>query len=161
MCGNSRNSRVTPSGHERERDEPREPARLVLQLAQPPQMPDALGHRLDVPEEHRTGAPPAQAVPGAVRLDPFVAGFLAPADAVAHAVVENFRAAAGQRVQPGVTQPGMSVSASGSLNTRLARCWISTAVKHFKCKFGSSARKLCNSSRYHSVFNDGCSPPTM
>ena len=92
VCGSSRSSRVTPSGTNANGMNPVKPCVSSCNSRRAPQVIDALRHRLDVPEKHRTGAPAAHAVPGAVGVQPLVPGFLAPADAVAHTLVENLRA---------------------------------------------------------------------
>ena len=81
------------------------PPRLVLQSAQPLQVFDPVGQRLDVAEHHRGRAASAQAVPRAADLQPAVGRALAGADLPADAIDEDFRPAAGQRSQPGVLQP--------------------------------------------------------
>ena len=85
----------------RQRNETDEAAGLVLQISQLAQMIHAVGEGFDMAEEHRAGAAPAHLVPGAVDVQVFVGGFLAARDGGAHFLAENFRAAAGERIEPG------------------------------------------------------------
>ncbi len=88
----------------RQRHEADEAARLVLQRAQLPQMIHAVGKAFDVAVKHRAGAAPAEPVPGAVDVQIFLGGFLALGDGAADFLAENFRAAAGERIEAGVLQ---------------------------------------------------------
>ena len=82
------------------------PLRLVLQRAQLHQVVHAVLFGLDVAVEHGAVGVQARAgAPCARRLEPFVAVDLVIADDAAHALVEDLRAAAGQRIHAGVAQP--------------------------------------------------------
>ena len=85
----------------RQRHEADEAVRLVLQRAQLPQMIHAVGEALDVAVKHGAGAAPAEPVPGAVDVQIFLGGFLAAGDVRADFLAENFRAAAGERIEAG------------------------------------------------------------
>ena len=100
---------------EGERNEAGKAAGFVLQLAQLAQMIDALLERLDVAVEHRAGAAAAHLMPGAMHLEPFLGGFFAAADLVAHTGIENLRAAAGDasRDQPRARTRAFRESAFG------------------------------------------------
>ena len=89
---------------ERQRDVGHEAVRLVLQLAQPHQVIDAVFVVLDVAVEHRAVRAQPQLVRDARGLDPLVAVDLVVADDAADALVEDLRAAAGQRIHAGVAQ---------------------------------------------------------
>ena len=67
-------------------------------------MIDAMGERLDVSVEHGARASPPHMVPGAMNVEPFGGGFFAAANCVAHHWIEDFRATAGNRAEPGFTQ---------------------------------------------------------
>ena len=77
---------------------------FVLQFPEAAHVRYAVLQRLDVPEEHRRVAVEPRLVNFAVRFDPFVSGFLAAADFVAHALHQNFRASSGERVESGVLE---------------------------------------------------------
>jgi hypothetical protein len=64
----------------------------------------AVGVRFDVAVEHRAGAASAHAMPRAVDIEVFLGGFLAPRDGGADFFAENFRAAAGERIEAGIFQ---------------------------------------------------------
>ena len=64
----------------------------------------AVGEALDVAVKHRAGAAPAEPVPGAVDVQIFLGGFLAAWRWRADFLAENFRAAAGERVEAGGLQ---------------------------------------------------------
>ena len=85
---------------ERERHEGQEPARLVLQLAQPHEVIDPLLVGLDVVVEHRAVRRQADRVRDPVRLDPDVGVLFARRDDLAHAVGEHLGAAARKRAEP-------------------------------------------------------------
>ena len=84
----------------RQRDESGEASGLVLQLAQLPHVIHPVRHRLEMAEQHRTGAVAAQPMPGAVDIKIFLGGLLALGDPVAHFLLKNLRPAACQRIQP-------------------------------------------------------------
>ena len=92
----------------------------------------AVGEGFDVAEKHRAGAAPAQLVPGAVDVQIFLGGFLALGDGGADFLAENFRAAAGERIEAGGLQFAQAFRATDFLASQ-ARCRISMAVKHFNC----------------------------
>ena len=57
--------------------------------------------RFNVSVKHRAGAAAAHGVPGAMDIEPFGSGFLAPADLVAHNRIENLGATPGDRTKSG------------------------------------------------------------
>ena len=59
---------------------------------------------LNVADQHRASRPAAHLVPHPVNVEPFVGGFFGVANHFANFRVENLRAAAGQRTQPGLAQ---------------------------------------------------------
>ena len=81
-----------------QRNERDEAVRVVLRFAQPHQMIDALFERFHVAEKHRGIRAQADFVRGARDLKPHLAADFVVADDAAHARMENFRAAAGQRI---------------------------------------------------------------
>ena len=91
------------------------PAGLVLQVAQPQQVVDALLDRLDVPVEHRRVGPDALAVALARDLEPALARDLVLADDVAHAPGEDLGAAARAGVHAGVAAARGSRRRAGGL----------------------------------------------
>ncbi len=93
-------------GVEGQRDEDLEPVGLVLQLAQPAHVVDALVEPLDVAVEHGGVRPDAEPVRGPVDLDPLVGGGLVVADLSAHPRREDLGAAAGDGGEAGVAQLG-------------------------------------------------------
>ena len=95
---------------ERERDERLEAAGLVLQLAQPEQVVDAVLGLLDVAVEHGGVGAQAELVGLAVDAEPGVGVGLVLADLVADLGVEDLRAAAGQAAQAGVLELGQDVA---------------------------------------------------
>ena len=97
-------------GMERQRDERLEAAGLVLQLAQPDQVVDAVPRLLDVAVEHGRVGAQAELVGLAVDADPVVGVGLVLADLVAHLGMEDLRAAAGQAAQAGVLELGQQVA---------------------------------------------------
>ena len=87
-------------------DERGEAAGLVLQLAQPQQVLDALLVGLHRPVHHRRRRAQAGAMRVAHDVEPLVGGRLAVAvQQLAHAIDENLGAAAGNAVEPGRDQP--------------------------------------------------------
>src|ERR1051326_1559046 len=76
-----------------ERNESAESARFVLELAKLPQMIDPLLERFDVAVKHRAGTATAHLMPRPVHFQPFLGRFLAPANSVSDAGIENFGAA--------------------------------------------------------------------
>jgi hypothetical protein len=89
---------------ERERDEGEEAARLVLLLAQPQQVVDALLVRLDVAVQHRAVRRNPQSVRCVMCVEPEVRMLLAGSDQPPDAIREHLGAAAGQRAQTHVAQ---------------------------------------------------------
>ena len=87
-----------------QRDKADEPVRLILQGAQLAQVVHPVGQRFDMAVEHGAGAAAAQAMPGAVDVEVFLGGFLAPGDGGADFLAEDFRAAAGEGIEPGLLQ---------------------------------------------------------
>ena len=98
-AGRSRELRLL--GVERERDEAEEAARLVLQLADPHEVVDAVLDRLDAAVEHRDVRLDAVLVAELRELEPALARDLVAADDVADALLEDLGAAAGAGVHPG------------------------------------------------------------
>src|SRR2546423_13538193 len=62
-------------------------------------MIDALLECFNVAVKHRASAAAAHSMPGAMNIQPFLGGFFAATNPIAHASVENFRAATGDRAQ--------------------------------------------------------------
>ena len=90
----------------RERNQRGEAVRLILQRAELPQVIHAVGRRFDVAVKHRAGAATAELVPVTVDPEVFLGGFLAPGNLRTNFLAENFRAAAGERIQTGGLQFG-------------------------------------------------------
>ena len=86
---------------EHPRNERGEPAGIFLNAAQALEVIDAVAVLLAAAEHHRGGGAHAERMRDAVHVFPFVGGALEARDARANFVVENFRAAAGNRVEPG------------------------------------------------------------
>ncbi len=84
---------------ERQRDERLEAAGLVLQLAQPQQVVDAVVRLFDVAVEHRAVALEPELVGRAMDVEPVPRVGLVLADLVADLGVENLGPAAGQAAQ--------------------------------------------------------------
>ena len=85
---------------ERERDERLKAPRLVLQVAQAHHVRDALLERLDVPVEHRRIRLDAELMRRTRHGQPPIRRRLVRAELPAHAVGENLRTAARDRLQP-------------------------------------------------------------
>ncbi len=68
-------------------------------------MVDAILVGFDVAVEHRAIGVQSQPVRGARRFEPFFARNFVVADHPPHAIAENLRASAGQRVHAGIAQP--------------------------------------------------------
>ena len=75
-------------------NEPGKPAGFVLQLAELPQMIDALLERFDMSVEHGARAAAAHLMPRPVDVEPFLSSFFPAANLVPHNGIENFRATA-------------------------------------------------------------------
>src|SRR5207248_4294595 len=88
---------------ERPREEGAEAAGLVLQLADPPEVLDALLERLDVPIHHGRRRRDPEPVRLAHHAEPLLRVDLLRRDDVAHAIDEDLGAATGDRVEPRVT----------------------------------------------------------
>ena len=86
----------------RQRNEGHEAVRSVLHRAQLEQMIDALFVGLDVAVEHGGVRAQADLVRGARDFEPLLAADFVVANDFAHARIENFRAAAGQRIDAGI-----------------------------------------------------------
>ena len=86
-------------------DERREAAGVFLDLAHDFQMVHALLDRLAAAEHHGGGGAHAQRVRRPMHVDPLLRAALQPADAMAHCVVQNLGAAAGNRIEAGIAQP--------------------------------------------------------
>src|SRR5262245_49239349 len=67
-------------------------------------MVDALFECLDVAVKHRAGTPAAHSVPNTMNVEPFLGGFFAATDFVAHFRIENFGAATGDGAESVFTQ---------------------------------------------------------
>ena len=93
------------AGVERQRNEGHEPAGFVLQRAQARQVVHAVAVVLEVAVEHGAIGTQAQLVRRAGGFQPLVAVDLVVANDAPHPLVENLRAASGQRIHPGVAQP--------------------------------------------------------
>ena len=91
-------------------DEGREAARVFLDLAHDLEVIHALLQRLAAAEHHGGGGAHTEGVRGAMHVDPFRGRALEPADAVADAVVQDLRAAAGDGVETRVAQAGNGVA---------------------------------------------------
>ena len=104
MCFQPRLSKTVFSGWNASGMNARKPPGLVLELAQPEQVVDALLVGLDVPVEHRAVRRDPEPVRGAVDVEPVVRMLLAGRDEPPDAVGEDLGAAAGQRAEPGVAQ---------------------------------------------------------
>ena len=89
---------------EAQRDEHLEAAGLVLQLAQPQHVVDAVPRLLDVAVEHRRRRAQALLVREAVDARPVLPVRLVVDDLLAHVPVEDLGAAAGERLEPGVDE---------------------------------------------------------
>ena len=121
-----------------QRDEDREAAGLVLQLAQPQHVVDPVPRLLDVAVQHRRRglAGPCCAPAGGCATSP-PSGCVVD-DVLADLPVEDLRAAAGQRLQAGVDQLVEDlVGAAG--REIFSNQWISVAVKHLSETSGSAA----------------------
>ena len=97
-------------GMERQRDEGLEAARLVLQLAQPAQVVDAMLGVFDVAVEHGGVGAQAEFVGLAVDAQPGVGVGLVLADLVADLGMEDLRPAAGQAAQARLLELGQQVA---------------------------------------------------
>jgi hypothetical protein len=84
---------------ERPRDEGRESAGLFLQIAHQLQVIHALLDGLAAAEHHGGGGAHAELVRGAVHIHPILRVALQPADAMAHGIVQNLGAAAGDGIE--------------------------------------------------------------
>ncbi len=91
-------------GMERQRDERLKAAGLVLQLAQPHQVVDAVVIVLDVAVEHRAVRAQAQFMRGAMDVEPLAASALCSQMRLAHFRMKDLRAAAGHAAQAGAGQ---------------------------------------------------------
>ena len=87
------------------RDKRGKSARLFLQFIQPLEMIDAVLVILAHAEHHGRGRAHSDLVRGAMHVDPVFGQALQPRDLVADFVIQNFRAAAGNRIEPGIPQP--------------------------------------------------------
>src|SRR5678815_2776354 len=67
-------------------------------------MIDPLCACLDVPKKHRASAPAPHLVPGPMDVQPLGCRFLATAELIAHAGIENFRSATSERIEAGLPQ---------------------------------------------------------
>ena len=113
-------------------DEGRESAGLFLQAAHDFEVVDALLEGLADAEHHGRGGAHAELVRGAMDADPVFGAALEAGDALAHVVVEDLGAAAGDGVEAGVAQAGDG------------RAQIEIGVlgngEHFAAPTGSAAR---------------------
>ena len=81
-------------GLEREGNESREAAGLILQFSQAAQVIDAVMGTLDMAVQHGARAVPAHLMPGAVHLGPLLGTLLATANLVANLGIEDLCSAA-------------------------------------------------------------------
>src|SRR5712692_4094196 len=95
---------------EGQRDEGDEAAGLVLELAQQQQVLDTLLFCFDVAVEHGGVRAQADLMRRARNVQPLLAGNLVVADYFAHPRIEDFGAAAGQRVHTGLFQGQQSIA---------------------------------------------------
>src|ERR1051326_406033 len=77
---------------------------LILELTQLAQVISTMCQRFDVSVKHRAGAAAAHGVPGAMDIEPFGSGFLAPANLVTHDWIENLGATSSDRTKSGCPQ---------------------------------------------------------
>ena len=96
----------------------RKPASLVLLVAQPQQVVDALLVRLDVAVEHRALGRDPEPVRGVVDVEPLVGMLLARRDQRADAVGEDLGASARHRVEAGVPQRAQDLLVRAALEPR-------------------------------------------
>src|SRR4051794_30022215 len=82
-----------------ERNVGEESTGLILQIAQHPEMLDALLDRLDVTVEHRAVRSNTESVRDAMYFDPILTSELLVGDVHANTLPENLRSATGQRIQ--------------------------------------------------------------
>ena len=94
---------------EGQRDEGLEPAGFVLKLAQADEMVDAVLGLLDVAVEHGGVGVQAEAVGGAVDVEPAFGRGLGAADLVADFGMEDLGPAAGQAAEAGVNELGQDL----------------------------------------------------
>ncbi len=107
--GPGRNAELAVFGDEAEGDDAIEMggagcAGFFLKLAELDQVADALGGGFDVAVEHGGVGIDAQLVGGAMDFEPAVVADFALEDFIVDAVVEDFRAAAGQAAEAGLAQ---------------------------------------------------------
>jgi hypothetical protein len=116
-----------------------------LQFAQRDQVFDTLCRRLHVAVEHRGVAVDAELMRRAVDVEPAVGPDLALEDFIVHAIVEDLRAAAGERARPASRN---AVSTSRTLMRATREKWtISIAVNALMCRFGRDVRMPRSRSR--------------
>ena len=96
VCFQPRCSKTVFSGWNASGMKARNPPVSSWSVAQPEQVVDPLGVGLDVPVEHRAVRRDAEAVRGAMDVEPVVGMLLARRDEPAHSVGEDLRTAAGQ-----------------------------------------------------------------
>src|SRR5215472_12251613 len=89
---------------EREGNKSGKPSGFSLQFTQLAQMIRAMSKGFDVSVKHRACAAAAHRMPGAMHVEPFAGGFLAPTDLIANDRVENLGAAPGNRTESGLAQ---------------------------------------------------------
>ena len=87
-------------GMKRKRNKGQQTAGFVLQLAQAQQVLHPFGQGFDRAEQHGAVGFDAQAMGRAMHVQPLVRAAFVGADRRAHARREDFRAAAGQRIEP-------------------------------------------------------------
>ena len=90
---------------ERPRDKRREATRFLLKLIKALEVVDAVVVFLAYAKHHGSCRPHPDLVGRAMHIQPVVGQTLQTRDLVAHLVIENFRAAAGNRIQSGIAQP--------------------------------------------------------
>ena len=114
--------RTRRSAFKRKRNKTREPAGLILQCPQLPQMIHTLLERFHMSKEHRRRAAHPHFVPRAVHIRPFLRRLLPAADSIAHTGIEYLCAAARQ-----------------SLKARILELRERVTDGHFKDPFGEMA----------------------
>ncbi len=121
-----------------QRDEDLEATGLVLQLAQPQHVVDPVTGLLDVPVQHGRRGLEALLVRQPVDARPVLPVGGVVDDVLADLPVEDLRAAAGERLQPGVDQLVEDL-AGGAARRCFSNQWISVAVKALRLTPGSAA----------------------
>src|SRR5229473_4426014 len=101
----------------RERNKSSEAAGLILQFTQLAEMIDAMCMGFHMAVKHGARAAPAHLMPDAVNIEPLRSGFFTATNLIAHAGVEDFRTAAGERTEAGFAQNGKRLRNGKAKNT--------------------------------------------